>query len=81
MRAVFKTKYILMISAALWLISMGLIYFSHTFSGAESELGYISSDFTIESEEKEFYTISRNGTKVGYKSEAWAIGPAGIIPA
>ena len=78
MPAVFRTKYILTVSAILWIVSMGLIYFSHTFSGAESELGYLSADFTIESEEREYYTISRNGDKVGYKSEAWAV-QSGIL--
>ncbi len=72
MRARFKAVHMLILSTVLFLVSMGLIYYTHSLTDAEIELGYISSDFKIGSEEREYYSIIRNGTKIGYKSESWA---------
>ena len=64
-------KFILGISIVLWFISMGLIYYAHYLRGVEDELGYISSDFRLDSEERQYYSIYKNGNKIGYKTESW----------
>ena len=48
---------------------MGLVYYTHYINDADPELGYFSSDITFDSESRNYYNVSHDGVKIGYKSE------------
>ena len=64
-----KPLKMLAVSAVLWAVSMGFIYRAHYLENTEEELGYFSSDVKMESEERQYYNVFKDGNKVGYRSE------------
>ena len=64
-----KTVKMLGLSAVLWAISMGFLYKAHYVEKTDEELGYLSSDVRMESEERQYYNIFKDSNKVGYRSE------------
>ncbi len=64
-----KTVKMLGLSAVLWAISMGFLYKAHYVGQTEEELGYLSSNVKMESEERQYYNIFKEGNKVGYRLE------------
>ncbi len=64
-----KTIKMLCVSAVLWAVSMGFLYKAHYVEKADEELGYFSSNIRIESEERQYYNVFKDGQKIGYRSE------------
>ncbi|MFA6471718.1 MAG: transglutaminase-like domain-containing protein [Candidatus Latescibacterota bacterium] len=64
-----KINQILFISGIIWLGVMGCIYMVHYVKSGAPELGYFSSDVKFNSESKLYFSIYKDGKKIGYKSE------------
>jgi len=64
-----KINLILLISAVVWLMVMGRIYMVHYVKKGDPELGYFSSDVKFDSETKQYFSVYKDGRKIGYKTE------------
>jgi hypothetical protein len=64
-----KINLVLLISAVVWLMVMGRIYMVHYVKKGDPELGYFSSDVKFDSETKQYFSVYKDGKKIGYKTE------------
>ena len=70
---------VLALSFSAWLVSMGFLYHEHNRENTNDELGYISSDIKMDSENKRYYAVYKNGEKIGYRTESWVMRPNVIL--
>ncbi len=65
-----KSNIFVVISLAVWFVTMSLIYYTHYIDNADQELGYFSSDITFDTETRQYFSIDKDNQKIGYKSVA-----------
>ena len=57
---------VLAVSGAVWLLVMGLIYRANYGKRAEADLGTLSSDVTAHGETRQYFSVFKDGVKIGY---------------
>jgi hypothetical protein len=63
-----KINRLLLIAVLLFLAFMSMIYILHYIKRGEPELGYLSSDVKFGSGAKQYFSVFKDGKKVGYNS-------------
>lgn len=59
------------ISLTVWLFAMGLLYYTHFLKKHDEELGYATSNVELDSSKSQYFSISIDGQRVGYRIETW----------
>jgi len=65
-----KLRFLTGISCIFWLAAMGMLYNTHYIKESEPELGYFGTEIGFDTEDRQYFSIFKDGVKIGYKSEA-----------